>query len=106
MQESDPMIRKKEHFDFLPAGGTTSHGVELLNQKRFSELLTEIKQRYDYVLLYSPTPLKNMESQLLLKHADAVIGAVVEERWEDIQLYRQWGSQKGQEAFSCVLLDV
>lgn len=98
---SDLPIRKLPACDFLPSGGTSRHAVEMLGNPRMGSFLASVKERYDFVLLYSSAESSDVEAQALLNIVDAAIVAVKEETREELAMYqsRSVGSEEKQVAF-------
>jgi polysaccharide biosynthesis transport protein len=62
-----------ETLFLLPAGPHPPNPSELLGSKRFSELLTEMKNEFDYVFIDSPPVLLVTDAQLLSSLVDGYI---------------------------------
>ncbi|MHB9131109.1 MAG: polysaccharide biosynthesis tyrosine autokinase [Armatimonadota bacterium] len=71
---------KLEHLNVLVAGPTPSHPPELLASTRMSELIAQLRERYDCILLDS-TPMVNLsDGTLVASQADGVIMVVSSDR--------------------------
>lgn len=88
-------LQRHHTFDLLHSGTTSRHGTEILNSPKAQELLSQLKQRYDVVLLSSSADPGKMEAVSLLKLADVALVTVQQERKEDLEIYFQWSEQKG-----------
>lgn len=62
-----------EFFDYLPAGPHPPNPAELLLSPEFSELLNNLRSRYDYVLLDTPPVGLVTDGIIAMKHADLSI---------------------------------
>ncbi len=91
----EPSVQRHSTYDILQSGGTSRHGSEILSAPRFQTLLSELKKRYDLVLVYSSAEPAKMEGFSLLKMADAAIIAVQQESKENLEVYCDWATQKG-----------
>ena len=80
-------IRKREHYDFLPTGGSSRHATELLARPAFTKLLEEETKNYDVLLLFSSARPAFSEGHLYLKLADTLVVTANHERLEDLKPY-------------------
>lgn len=87
-------IRHEQYYHFLPAGGSTRHGIELLSSSRFAELLTECRARYDFVLLLRQTSLSSHDAMHLLQLSDLAVLTTDEESQDVLKPYLQGPRQK------------
>ena len=71
----DQVIHKTdvEHLDVIPSGPIPPNPAELLIGERLDELLSSLKERYDYIVLDSPPLGLVADSLELAKHADATL---------------------------------
>ncbi len=95
-------IRRQEKWDFVTSGGTSRHGPEILSGPAFQNLLSDLKQRYDIVLLYCSTGPAKMEGVSLLNMADVVLVSVAGENRRDLNFYGAWGEKKGEGSVSFI----
>ena len=77
-----PPIRHRLSYDYLPSGGTTRHGAEFISNPKFLSLLSEVKHKYDVVLLFSSADAAKAEGLAHLKIADVAIITVQQEKKE------------------------
>lgn len=101
-QTSTPPIRHHLRYDYLPSGGTTRHGAEYVSDPQFLDLLSQVKQKYDVVLVFSSADAAKAEGVALLKIADAALVTVQQERKEELFAYCDWSSKKGTAAATFV----
>jgi capsular exopolysaccharide synthesis family protein len=61
------------NVDLLPAGGVAGPIHEIFRSPRLPQLLSELKQRYDYVVLDTPPLVPVVDSALLSRVVDGVL---------------------------------
>ncbi len=66
-----------EGVDLLAAGPIPPNPSELLGSERFTKLLDELKEEYDYILVDAPPVLAVTDASLLSTKADGVITVVL-----------------------------
>lgn len=57
----------------LPAGRTPETPLEVLKSSRFSELLTEVRQRYDYIVVDTPPLIPFPDCRILEQWVDGFL---------------------------------
>lgn len=62
-----------EYIDFIPRGKHPNNPASLLISERFDALFTELKARYDYIIIDSPPVLAASDAMLLAQYADQVL---------------------------------
>ena len=95
-------IQKQINYDYLPMGGSTRHGVEMLHNPKFLAFLSAMKERYEYVLLFSSASPVMSEAHAFLALSDAILVAASEEKQEEILLYRAWADKKNKDCVAFV----
>lgn len=65
-----------EGVDLLLGEATPSNAADLFSSRKFTELLAEARQRYDYVIIDTPPVLVVPDARILAQHADAVVFVV------------------------------
>lgn len=60
-------------FDILPAGIIPPNPAELLMDERFKEIVTELKNRYDYVIVDTAPVGMVSDTQIIAEYADATL---------------------------------
>ena len=72
---ADEVIVKTQNpnFDFIPIGAFPPNPSELLAQEGFSELVAELKEKYDYVIIDTPPAGYVVDGVLASSVADGVI---------------------------------
>lgn len=78
----EEVVRHVPHFNLtvLPAGKRSASPYEALKSSRFGELLTQARQRYDYVILDAPPVIPVPDCRLIAKWADGFIMVVAAHR--------------------------
>ncbi len=66
-------LRSAKGFDYLPSGGYSPFGTELLQSASFFSLLDQLKADYDLIFLYLCSPLEFSESKAALKVCDKAV---------------------------------
>jgi hypothetical protein len=66
VEEWNEVIDRRSCADFLPAGGLTRFGIELLGSVRFSTLIRSLEQQYDWILAKSDAALDSAAAEALL----------------------------------------
>jgi capsular exopolysaccharide synthesis family protein len=79
---------KVENLSLLPSGILPSDAVGILNSQRMSDLLSELKLRYDIVLLDSPPMLGVSDASVLASEVDQTIIVVQHRRFPRAMLTR------------------
>ncbi len=79
---ADEIIRRDwvTGMDFIPAGAGEANSLGLLMSEALTRLLSELKGRYDLVLLDAPPALAMADARVVARMADATILCV---RWRD-----------------------
>ena len=75
-------VQHLSHFNLsvLPAGRRSGAPYEALDSSRFQELLTQARQRYDYVILDAPPIIPVPDCRLIAKWVDSFIMVVAAHR--------------------------
>jgi len=78
-----------EGLALLPCGGDPpSNPSELLEDRRFGELLREIRSSYDVVLVDTPPVLAVVDPTIVAQHVDGVVLAIAVDRDNKVQAER------------------
>jgi tyrosine-protein kinase Etk/Wzc len=101
----DLPLKRNLMFDYLPSGGTTRHTVELIGSAKFANFLSQIKQKYDIVLLFSSANASTAEGHAFLPISDSIIVAVQQEQKEELVVYVDWAEKKGTNCTTFVYVD-
>ena len=74
-QSLTELIRRPETcgFDVLPAGSSSRSVQKLFRAERFTQILAEARERYDYVLLDTPPLVPVFDAAVLARQVDGVI---------------------------------
>lgn len=63
----------RNNLDILPAGGHAATPTRILNSRKFATLLTDLRKRYDRVILDTPPVAPVSDATIILPHVDGVI---------------------------------
>jgi len=71
----DGVIVKKsaENLDVLPSGGRAPNPTHVLNSPEFGRLISELRKRYDRVILDSPPLAPVNDAMIILSHVDGSV---------------------------------
>ena len=61
------------NLDLFPSGPAILKSTELLNLTKFSDLLTQLKESYDFIFLDNPPFLALPDSEIVAGHSDIII---------------------------------
>jgi capsular exopolysaccharide synthesis family protein len=67
-------------FDVLPAGSSSRSVQKLFRAERFTQILAEARERYDYVLLDTPPLVPVYDAAVLARQVDGVILVVAADK--------------------------
>ncbi len=95
----EPSIRKKDFGDYIPMGGKTPFGNELLKSQKFKELLEKEKKRYDVIFLVLSAEAKTSLSKNFFSHSDVMTLRLKDESYSDLIPYFTWEDKGGTLAF-------
>jgi hypothetical protein len=87
-------IRKASGFDWMTAGGYSLFGVEVMQSKKFQQLIEGLKERYHWIFLVVRSPLHQAESMAALRVCDQAIVTLSEEPIELLTPFQQWAYHK------------
>jgi hypothetical protein len=88
-------IRRGKGFDFIPSGGFSSFGPEVLQSKKFQELLDFCKQSYSQVLIWLRSPIDSVEVKSVLLYSERAIATVAGETTEELTPLLKWAYHDG-----------
>ncbi|MEX0776316.1 MAG: polysaccharide biosynthesis tyrosine autokinase [Phycisphaeraceae bacterium] len=86
------VTRGEPGIDILPVGDARNVPPELLDGSGFRGLLAQLERQYDLIIIDSPPALLAAETQMLAKHADAmlvVVRAMADKRGMITRMLRQ-----------------
>jgi len=89
--------KKGSYGDFIPMGGYSSFGYELVKNRRFQDFIQKAKDQYDILLLVVPNKAKSSLPKSLFPCSNIMVIRLVQESFTDLLPYFQW--EKGQIAF-------
>jgi hypothetical protein len=99
-------MRKGKGFDYLPAGGYSQFGAELIQSVQFSGLIHQLKNRYDLIFLYFRSPLHFAESKVALKICDKVVVSIRGESIDLLTPFASWAYYEGNFRLTFIASDV
>lgn len=82
----------KERFDLMVSGKTDPHGAEILGSRGFRALIACLKEKYDAILLFNKSSLKNMEPQTLLPLSDFLLLTYEKETLSELKPFTDWAN--------------
>ena len=94
-KSANPSVRRVNGIDYLPSGGYTPYGAEMIRSPFFQELLEKNKNHYDFILLVSRSPLHSVESLAPLSLCDQAIVTVSGEPTEQLTPFVDWAYHEG-----------
>lgn len=65
-----------ENFDIIFSGPVPPNAISLLDSKKYSDMLCTLKERYDYIIVDTPSLTSAMDSVAVSKRCDCAILAV------------------------------
>lgn len=89
---------KDSTYDFIPSGGVSRFGNELLHSKRFKELLIQLQSKYDWVIAISNAQPTTAEAEALLSLFNHHLAVLHEEKIDELTPLIQL-SKKGRLSF-------
>ena len=94
-----PSIRVKHYGDYIPMGGNTSFGDEILRSRKFETFLNEMKKEYEVILLSLPIGLENSLPKSFFGSADVIALRLEDHPFSDLKPYFAWESEGHSLAF-------
>lgn len=88
-----PSIIKKEFGDYVPMGGNTPFGNEMIKGERFAAFLKNIKEMYDVVFLAVPQRTERALPKTLFSCAHLIAICLGETSFEALTPYFEWEKQ-------------
>lgn len=82
-----PKILHDKGLDYLSDGGVCRMGTELLGSAPFSELLQQLKHKYDYIIATSHASPASAQAYSILKYFDKIAITLDEEKLTEIKDY-------------------
>jgi tyrosine-protein kinase Etk/Wzc len=86
----DIPLRKRQGYDYIPSGGYTPYGTEVIRSVAFKELLEKLKKDYNFVLMVLRGPLNSAGSLAPLSLCDSAIVTVSGEPTEQLTPFVDW----------------
>lgn len=80
--EIDKAIKTNKNlgFDVIPSGEKTSAVVNLIESKRMRALMSDLRDKYDYILIDSPPVINVSDALYISKFADGLIFAIAQSK--------------------------
>ena len=69
----DECIQKLEDIDVLPSGGVPNNTSMLLNSKAMKNLVSELREKYDYVFIDSPPICRLNDACIIAQYVDGTV---------------------------------
>ena len=69
----DECIQKVEDIDVLPSGGVPNNTSMLLNSKAMKNLVSELREKYDYVFIDSPPICRLNDACIIAQYVDGTV---------------------------------
>ena len=69
----DECIQKVEDIDVLPSGGVPNNTSMLLNSKVMKNLVSELREKYDYVFIDSPPICRLNDACIIAQYVDGTV---------------------------------
>lgn len=98
-ETKEPTFRSKPYGAFIPMGGHTPFGDEMLKSNRFYEFIEKMKEQYDVVILSLPKRAKDSLPKNFFSLSDVMIVRLEEESFNDLLPYFDWDDASGKAAF-------
>lgn len=95
----EPIVEKSSYGGFIPMGGDSPYGDELLKSKRFHDGIDRVKQHYDLTLLALPKGAKDSLSKSFFSCSDVMVVRLEQEGFSQLLPYFEWDDGEGAVAF-------
>lgn len=69
---------EKENLDLILSFGSSANSAELLDSERFRMMLVELKEKYDFVIIDTPSMIEYIDSTIIARESDAVLLVIQE----------------------------
>ena len=69
----DECIQKVEDIDVLPSGGVPNNTSMLINSKAMKNLVSELREKYDYVFIDSPPICRLNDACIIAQYVDGTV---------------------------------
>jgi capsular exopolysaccharide synthesis family protein len=79
---------KVQNLDFLPSGKLPPGAIAMLNSRRMTDLIGEVKKRYDFVLLDAPPILGVSDTSVIVRAVDLTALVIQHRRFPRAMLLR------------------
>lgn len=90
---------KVEGYFFLPSGGRSSFGAELMFSESFMELLADFRKKYDVILIGSDYSTSSIEAEFCMKFSDKIIVTLTEEPLLLLKSIFHWDTDSSKSGF-------
>lgn len=94
-----PSIREKSYGDYIPMGGNTIYGDEILQNPKFNAFLSEKKKEYDVILLDLPASIEETLPKTFFGITDVMVLRLDNASFSVIEPYLEWESSGHSLAF-------
>jgi len=82
------LTTKVEGLDFLPSGKLPPGAIAMLNSRRMTDLIAEVKKRYDMVLVDAPPILGVSDTSVIVRAVDLTALVIQHRRFPRAMLLR------------------
>lgn len=90
-----PQIQACEGYDLVSPGGVSRYANELLGTPRFSQLLEQLSDQYDWLFAVTYCSPSSAEGEALLRRFPQSVITVVDQRWPEMGSVMAAGSGSG-----------
>lgn len=92
-------------YDYLPPGGTTRFGTEIIASKSFFNFLEKVKKQYDKIIICTRTHLQFSEAKNYFSFSDKIVITLYDEKVKDLEPYFAYEDQCQVPILSYVIVD-
>jgi uncharacterized protein involved in exopolysaccharide biosynthesis len=92
-------IKKMQAYDYICSGEKKYFSFELMKSLNFSKFISEIKDKYDLIMIYSDAMLSSAEARIFIEFSDKIILAIKDEKIDEIQKFINWAEEKNKLGF-------
>lgn len=103
---ADFLPRQLNGFDYVPTGGYSRFGAEMIQSPKFLQILDSLKEKYDLILIYFRSPLYFAEANAALKICDKAVVSVRGEQIDLLTPFASWAYHEGNCRLTFVASDI
>lgn len=71
---------EKENLDFIISSNLSPQSTELLSSIKFKELLSKLREKYDYIIIDTPSMDKSIDATIIAKESDGTVFVMEENK--------------------------